>query len=238
MLASLRSAGVIRDARSARYVVASRTDRGVSAWGNVCAVDTGADPRSLVHEVAVPVGLWLLSAVAVDAEFSPRTHASERTYRYHVASRDLDWGKMREAARLFVGLHEFTKFCRHESGVGMKRRIRSVRVQRGTGTRSGWIQFVAPNFLWEQVRRMVHAVLDVGAGGRDVDSIARQLGGDGRPEAPSAPEPLVLEHVAVPVEFPSSSKKLVGRIEVAMLAARATHDFYSGLASSLPTIRR
>lgn len=238
MLVSLQKAGVIRDARSARYVAASRTDRCVSAWGNVFAIDTRTDPRSLVHEVAVPVGLWLLSAAPVDAEFSPRTHASGRTYRYHVGGGDVDWTTMREAARVFVGLHDFTNFCRHEAGVGTKRRIRSVRVQRASRVQPGWIQFVAPNFLWEQVRRMVHALLQVGAGRRDVEAIAQQLRSGGRPEPPSAPEPLVLEHVAVPVAFPASSKKLAGRIEAAMLAARATHDFYSGLASSLPTMRR
>lgn len=237
LLAALSRADVIGDARAARYGVASRTDRGVSAWGNVFAVTTETDPRALVHRVDVPEGLWLLGAAAVDDDFSPRSEALERTYRYQLLEyADLEWSAMREAAREFVGLHDFRNFCRREPGIVTRRRIRSVFVR---GARVGAsVRFVAPNFLWEQVRRMVHALLDVGIGKRTAESIKRQLGSGGTVEPPAPPEPLVLEHVAMPVEFPASSKRLVGRIDDARRSAVVRAGFYSGLASSLPMMRR
>lgn len=237
LLAGLQRAGVIKDARAADYKVASRTDRGVSAWGNVCAISTDVDIRGLVHSLDVPDGLWVLAAAPVDDAFSPRAEAIERTYRYHLLDADeLDWRAMRGAAQMFAGLHDFRNFCRREPGVTTRRRIGSVVVQKDAGR--GFIRFVAPNFLWEQVRRMVHAILDVGTGRRDADAIARQLGSGGKIEPPAAPEPLVLEHVEVPVDFPSPSKKSVTRIQVARRGAEARARFYSGLASSLPTTRR
>lgn len=237
LLAALQKAGAIRDASVARYVVASRTDRAVSAWGNVCAMDVGMDARAVIHEAALPEGLWFLAATTVPDGFSPRSAAVSRTYRYHVFDAPtLDWRAMRRAARVFVGIHDYRNFCRHETGVLTRRRIQRFAVHRRGAT--GYLQVQAPNFLWEQVRRMVHAILEVGARRRAVEAVSRQIAGAGRPEPPADPAPLVLEHVEIPLDFHRPAKKLVFRIDAARRVAEATAAFYSGLASSLPTTRR
>src|SRR5213594_4061523 len=46
---ALVRAPAIRDVRTARFESASRTDRGVSALGNVVAFDTGLPPRAAVR---------------------------------------------------------------------------------------------------------------------------------------------------------------------------------------------
>jgi tRNA pseudouridine38-40 synthase len=233
----MHDAGAILDARSAAYEVASRTDRGVSAWGNVFAVDTDLDPRSLVHEVRTVDGLWLLAARAVATRFSPRRACVGRAYGYFLDHpSEFNWTRMREASKEFVGVHDFVNFCRRDEGVPTRRRIDRIRLG-GRGAQRV-LRFEAPNFLWEQIRRIVHGLDAVGRGERTVRSVKAQLRGSGSPEAPASPEPLVLETAKMPFEFAPVSKSMRNRIQGEADRAWAAHRFYAGFSSSLPTMRR
>ena len=238
LLATLARARVLRDPRGQRFQVASRTDRGVSAWWNVCAFDTHHDPRSLPHVRGVPDGLHLLSAVECPRDFSPRRDALARRYVYHVqAPPGFDWPEVRKAARLFRGRHDFRDFSRRDEGVDPVRTLIRVAVVGSGGDRL--VRFVAPSFLWEQVRRIVQALVDVGNGRRTLASLRVQLAAPGRrPVAPAPPEPLVLERVEVPLAFPPVSEAAHRRLQKEVDAAWARWKLHAGLAASAPTRRR
>lgn len=238
LLRVLRRSGALGSGRSARFEVASRTDKDVSAAWNVCAFDSPAHPLSLVHDASPPDGLHFLTAVAVPAGFSPRRAAARRSYRYWVSDPSgLDGPRMRAAARVLEGRHDFANFCRRESGVRTVRTVERVRIV--ASGRTSHIRVEAPNFLWEQVRRMVHAMLEVGRGRRTLASLRRQLDGhDSRPEPPAPARYLWLERVELPVRFPAPSKAVVRGLRARWEESSARARLYARLAARVPTARR
>jgi len=195
----LEDAGVIDDAGSARFQVSSRTDRGVSALGNIIAFDaslTGSKLTSLLN--AKCNDMWLLGYAKVDEGFNPR-HARERSYKYLVSERGLDVKRIREVATVFKGTHDFKNFCRldHRDTIRVVSKV-SVRREREFIT----IGFSAPSFLWNQVRRMVAATLSVTRGEKDMKDLEDALAGKKRYDLGLVPpEPLVLWDVDCNLEF-------------------------------------
>src|SRR5213593_2531247 len=108
---ALVRARAIRDVRTARFESASRTDRGVSALGNVVAFDTGLSPLAVVRAFNAKsrgVRAWAACAVAEDFRAS---RARERWYRY-LLSADHDSGILNAALDAFRGEHDFRNFTR------------------------------------------------------------------------------------------------------------------------------
>lgn len=181
-------------AKEPRVLWAGRTDAGVSAAGNVAVFETDHAPHALLP--ALTFGMedaWAWAWAEVPASFEPR-HATRRWYRYHLRA-PVEAAAMERALSLFVGEHDFTAFCRLEPGVNPLRRVDEVRV-----AREGPFLLVdvrGPNFLWNQVRRIVEASRRVAAGELDASVVEEAL----RRGAPAdlgtaAPEPLVLMDVA------------------------------------------
>ena len=162
---------------------AGRTDRGVHARAQVVHFDTGVQrPDSAwVRGVnaLLPDSVAVLWSRAVPDEFHARFSAFARTYRYELLNRPvrpalassqlgwfhlpLDVERMREAAALLVGEHDFSAFrsseCQAKSPV---RRIHEFSVTRN-GER---IDFVvrANAFLHHMVRNLVGTLVYVGKG--------------------------------------------------------------------------
>lgn len=237
LLRALEAGGAIAGPRAAGYEVASRTDRRVSAWANVLAVDSDMHPHALAHLGGLPAGLWFVAAAHAPSGFSPRRAATRRTYRYGLrGAGPLDLGAMRTAVRHLVGVHDFANFARREPSAPTRRRLDSITFSRRG--EEGTIRLRAPNFLWEQVRRLVHGLLDVGRGARPAASLGAQLRASAQPEPASPPEPLILESVDLPLRFPRPSKALASRVAGDAGRAWAQARFYAGLAASLPRARR
>src|SRR5438309_9006370 len=109
-ITALRSAKIMRDPTEAFFRSASRTDRGVSAVGNVIAFEASLGPDAVLgafNDKARDVWAWAFAPVP--ASFHPR-HAIERWYRY-VLLEDVAERNLQAAARLFVGTHDFRAFC-------------------------------------------------------------------------------------------------------------------------------
>lgn len=173
LLSCLEAADVLTDPRSARYVVASRTDAGVSAAFNVCALDSDMHPGSVAAQPEPPDGLWLLSGRRVDPGFNPR-HARSRRYQYHLrVPADYDVDRLRRSMRLFVGQHDLRRFAKVEGDRDPVRRVRRVGVRQRRQIVE--ITVEAPNFLWQQVRRMVAAADGVARGRWTLAAVRRAL---------------------------------------------------------------
>lgn len=194
LLRALEAAGVIQSSKDLR--TGSRTDKGVSALGNVVSVDTGFDPATIGAAVNSRLGgAWLWAWREVPADFNPR-HARRRRYSYAMPDPgDVEVAGVREAVAAFVGEHDFTAFARLEPNKDPVRSLTRATLRTTRGELR--FEFEAPNFLWHQVRRMVAASLAVGRGDATVAELEAALRDSKRGKdwglAPA--EPLVLEDV-------------------------------------------
>ena len=163
---------------------AGRTDAGVHATGQVVAFDTDAGHSTETIVAALnshlPEDIAVKAAHRVGSDFDPRRHALSRRYRYtvhcgptpspltrrtayHVKHR-LDAGRMRRAAGLFIGAHDFARFAGPLSVPGAS----TVREVYGAEVRQDGdiihIEVEGNAFLPHQVRRMAGALVSVGRG--------------------------------------------------------------------------
>ncbi|MBM4249295.1 MAG: tRNA pseudouridine(38-40) synthase TruA [Euryarchaeota archaeon] len=187
--------------RAIGYGAASRTDAGVSAIGNVLALDTDFRKDALLRALNARLeDIWFHSLAGVPDGFQPK-HARMRWYRYHLMYDDsADFSAFKKALSLFAGEHDFTNFCRPE-GRPAVRSIRKV-AMRKTGQFIA-LDFFSQGFLWNQVRRMVGAALGVSRGELSLAGVRRALD---RPKTKAdlglAPaEPLILMDIAYDFHF-------------------------------------
>ena len=156
--------------------IASRTDKGVNALGNVAVFRTGIeDPETLLRALnAVSDGVFYTAFAEVDEDFNPR-HASSREYRYVLPSKDLDVDLARECAGLFVGEHDFARFCRPD-GKPTVVTIDSIDVS--TEGETVVLTYHARFFLWNMVRRTAAAIRSVASGHSTLDDVRSALDGN------------------------------------------------------------
>src|SRR5438132_4878127 len=108
-LAALRAGKVVQDPLESFFRSASRTDRGVSAVGNVIAFDSALRPDAVVGVFNNHAqGVWAWACSDVPPTFHPR-HAIERWYRYHLYG-DLRVDSLREVGAVFLGDRDFRSF--------------------------------------------------------------------------------------------------------------------------------
>jgi len=199
-LAALRAARVLRDPRESFFRSASRTDRGVSAIGNVIAFDT-----SLASEAVVGAfndrarDVWAWAAAEVHESFHPR-HAIQRWYRYHLFQ-DLSVPALRRASALFVGEHDFRSFTSDPAGRPVA--VDRIDVSRAAGTVVFDVR--AASFRRGMVRRIVSAAVGVTRGLVAEDEIRAALSGARADFGMVRPEPLFL----MDVRYPFSMKVVV-----------------------------
>lgn len=204
IIEALRDLGIMGPSGTPRdigYGAASRTDAGVSAIGNVLALDTTFRKDALLRALNARLeDIWFHSLAEVPDGFQPR-HAAMRWYRYHLMADELgNWTALRRALRLFVGEHDFANFCRPE-GKSAVRNVQKVLVRRRGPFVS--VDIFSQGFLWNQVRRMVGAALAVSRGELEPGDVKRALD---RPEKKAdlglAPaDPLILMDVVYDFDF-------------------------------------
>jgi len=194
LLKALKECGLCQEPAEARYQVAARTDRGVSAVCQVIALDVLKRPNLRALNARLPPDIAILAAVEVPSSFDVRRHATSRSYRYVCeAPRSFNLSKARAAAKLMLGMHDFRNFCKHERGKPTIGELEQVKIG---GRKILTFNFVAPAFLWQQVRRMVGALLSVGVGKLDFHSFKQMLEQRQGPlPSPAPPGGLVLVRV-------------------------------------------
>jgi len=153
--------------------LASRTDAGVSALGNVAAFDTAFPPEGIVGAFNSTARDVVATGFAEAPEgFDPR-HARSRWYRY-LLSGDHELAALQEHAALFVGEHDFASFCR-EAGESV-RVLNAVEV--GASGSFTAVDVRAQGFLWNMVRRIVAALVALETEAAARDNVAAALRGE------------------------------------------------------------
>ena len=203
-IAALTAARIIREPHEAFFRSASRTDRGVSAVGNVIAFNTSFAPGAAIgafNDRARDVWAWAFAVVPED--FHPRG-AEERWYRYHLFE-NVPLEPLLAAARLFVGEHDLSSFTSDPpQGPHPIRRI-DVRQD----DEAILIDVRARSFRRGMVRRIVAAMLAHAGGDVTIAEIEEALRGRLHDFGVVPPEPLVLMDVAYGFPFEIALKPKV-----------------------------
>ena len=169
---------------------ASRTDSGAHARGQVVDFLTGSknhlDAYAAGLNFYLPRDIRVQAAYKVDLEFHSRKDAVSRVYRYEISNRlwpspllrhsnhwvrdHLDADRMEEAAKHFVGEHDFRPFA---PGFAPERSA-VRRVCRWDVRRDGdsvILECEANGFLKHQIRRATGLLIDIGKGKRPEDIV-------------------------------------------------------------------
>lgn len=179
-----------------------RTDAGVHAEGQVANFHTSSPMPSRKWPDALnahlPPDIAVIGAQEVPLPFHAQYAATSKTYRYRVLNRavrgaldrhrcylvkaPLDVEKMRTAAKLLVGTHDFRSF-----GSEMSKKEKTIRTICSFEVRSAapTIDFVVTGdgFLYNQVRSMVGTLLRVGMGAEPVEWVKSVLEAKDRTKA-------------------------------------------------------
>ena len=197
---------------------ASRTDSGVHAKGNVAVFDTEstvpADRFMYALNSLLPEDISVVESREVAPDFHPRHCSSIKTYEYRIfVSRindplkrryayrfptELNVERMDEAAKYFIGEHDFKSFC-------------CVRTQAETTVRKIYsadvfhdgddivIRVSGAGFLYNMVRIIAGSLMEVGSGKKEPQHIKEVLDGTDRTLAGPTAEPQGL--TLVNIEF-------------------------------------
>jgi tRNA pseudouridine38-40 synthase len=179
-----------------------RTDAGVHAEGQVANFHTSSPLPSRKWPDALnahlPPDIAVVGAMEVPLPFHAQYAATSKTYRYRVMNRvvrgaldrlrchlvkaPLDVEKLKAAAKILVGTHDFRSF-----GSEMSKKERTVRTICSFEVTSAppYIDFVVTGdgFLYNQVRSMVGTLLRVGMGSEPVEWVKTVLDAKDRTKA-------------------------------------------------------
>jgi tRNA pseudouridine38-40 synthase len=193
---------IITSANASCFRTASRTDRGVSALGNVCAFDTACSKEKIFRQLtaADTSDVFICGVQSVEPGFYPR-HAKRREYRYYLKNTGLDVDAVLSAATLFTGEHDFQNFARVELLKNPVRTIDNIVISEKQDFLI--LDFYAQTFLWNQIRRIVSALRKAGEGALANNTIQHALL---HPKEKvdfqvAPPEPLILKDVVYDFSF-------------------------------------
>jgi tRNA pseudouridine38-40 synthase len=160
-----------------RVVASGRTDKGVHATGQVCHFDLPlfwSDLKKLKHSLnqMLPTSIKVIKIISVKESFHARYSAQKRSYRYILKVGEsnpfegdyitfvkaLEFEKIEQNIKLFIGEHDFVNFMKTGSDVGSTTRvIYKAFVYRHKDYII--LNFQANGFLRSQIRLMVGALL-------------------------------------------------------------------------------
>ena len=187
-----RAVREITGEREAELYGSGRTDAGVHAMAQVAHLDvhTTLPPETLRRRIndALPSDINVLSVEQVRHKFHARHDAVARSYIYQISRRrtafakpfvwwvkeDLDVERMRDAARAFVGHHDFRSFSDDDP----EEKSTAVVVEALDLYEDGDLVLVhieGSHFIWKMVRRIVGVLVEVGRGGMTTNEAAALL---------------------------------------------------------------
>jgi tRNA pseudouridine38-40 synthase len=167
--------GLFSDKKAAHVQFAGRTDRGVSAQGQVVAFSTEQPERAIKSlNKALPPEIWCTGHAIVPEDFNPRYHTVMRTYRYFLCEKDLDVAAMQQAASSFVGDHDFTRLARIDHRSPRRTVSHAAILESPDGL---VFEISGRSFLWHMVRCMATALVQVGRGEMEPAAVETLLEG-------------------------------------------------------------
>lgn len=227
--------GLFADAKEAHFRISGRTDKGVSARRQIVSVTT-SQPEKAVDALNfwLPDDIWCLGAAEVPADFYPRYAVTSRTYRYYFPYA-ADTAAMNEAARQFVGRHDFTRFSKMEEGRDPNRTVTSAKVFAAPDG-CPVFEVSAKSFLWNMVRGMAGFLASVGTGITEPETVGELLTTSGHRVHPAPAEALIFWDAECDVSFTPmrQAKETMRMLGRASAAARAEQHVAEALMDETP----
>lgn len=171
---------------------ASRTDRGVHALGQVVNFFTGKEVNLISINRLLPPSIVVCSLEKMPPDFHPTLDVVSKEYRYEICygtwqlpqfrrhswfvPGELDVEKMREAARLLVGKHDFSAFCLNRKKVEYDDCVRTItqcHVEQ-MGEHRLQITIIGDSFFYKMVRCLVGSLVEAGKGRLDFESLLQK----------------------------------------------------------------
>lgn len=229
---ALKRVGAIRSPESNGFRSSSRTDRGVSALGNIVSLVTAFPTESLCSAMNSELrNAWAYAIAEVPDDFNPRW-ARQRWYRYHLPKADQDVGLITRVASRFEGTHDFSGYARKDNRNPI-RTIDSIEISEHGDMIL--VDLRAESFLWNMARRIVWA-LDAASKG-EIDPGEVEPGRErGRRAGLAPPEALVLMDIDCGVEFMVDDrivKSVAAEMERRRARACVSYEFSKQLLSAL-----
>ena len=190
-----RVIGMLEDSE-VKVVGSGRTDAGVHAEGQIANVHLERDFTPERLRAAINGNMWrdirVFKAERAEDDFHARFSAKKKTYIYRVVNapvmspfwrryahheaRPLDVSKMNEAARFFLGEHDWTAFASSRmDGESRVRNVKEFSVDTFWDARASSfiIEFriSANGFLRYMVRSIIGTMLEIGRGEKEADVI-------------------------------------------------------------------
>lgn len=210
------------DPAASKLRVASRTDQGVHARGQVACFDTSVEIESrgwlLGLNAHLPPEVAIQRVARVAAGFNPTRQARRKTYHYWIlrgSVRDpflsgrawrvhdrLDLSLMQDEAAALLGTHDFAAF----RGAG-DRRVNTVRTidaaslrELASAPRCLEFEICGDRFMYHMVRIIVGTLVDVGRGRRQPGAIQRAIRSRDREDLgmTAPPDGLYLDRIELP----------------------------------------
>lgn len=169
-----------------------RTDSGVHALCQVAhlEVKTMLAPEiiKLKFNDKLPHDINILEVLKAHPKFHSRHSAESRSYIYQISRRrtafgkslvwwikdDLDFGKMKKAADLFLGMKNFSSFA-EEDKTEKSTKVLIQKIQLKEEDDLILIRILGSHFLWKMVRRITGVLVEIGRGNITEKDIQRYL---------------------------------------------------------------
>ncbi len=166
---------IINGLSESRYSAAGRTDKGVNAIGQVIAFDSLKEEIYLEElNTHFPNDIYAWAIAEVRSDFNARYDAIERTYRYYHYYFNENMKLMAKALKKLEGNHDFVKLCKKDRLIDGTRKSTEITLDSAKVHKQRNLlqfEFISRSFLWNQVRKMVSIVLDVGSRKYSIDII-------------------------------------------------------------------
>ncbi|NVJ54369.1 MAG: tRNA pseudouridine(38-40) synthase TruA [Campylobacteraceae bacterium] len=176
-----------------KIILSGRTDKDVHATGQVfnCILPLfWSDLKKLkkVFNKHLPSSISVKSIQEVNKDFHSRFHATKRVYRYLVTTKkptvfnadyisyheNIDEEKIKEAIKLFEGVHDFEYF--HKKGSDKDNTVREVFSTKFYKHKDIYVfNFCANSYLRSQMRLMVGILLKISDGKLSCEDLKKQL---------------------------------------------------------------
>lgn len=171
---------------------AGRTDSGVHALCQVAHLEvrTMLAPEILKMKLndELPADINILEIEKADYKFHARHDAVSRSYIYQISKRRTAFGKsfvwwikdklnvekMKNAAGLFVGMHDFASFS-DKDDLEKSTKVLVQDVQLKEEGDLILVRIIGSHFLWKMVRRIIGVLVEVGRGNLDEKDIEKFL---------------------------------------------------------------
>ncbi|XP_021297176.1 tRNA pseudouridine(38/39) synthase isoform X1 [Herrania umbratica] len=204
----------VGDKKESLYSRCGRTDKGVSAVGQVIALYlrsnlkeadannntsgeliSGTQTEGEIDYVRVlnrvlPNDIRILGWSPVSIDFSARFSCLAREYTYFFWGGNLNLPDMENAGKKFIGEHDFRNFCKMDAANvhNYRRRVTLFEISssnmRFEGNQLCAIKVKGSAFLWHQVRCMVAVLFMIGQGVESIDVIDALLDTEKTPRKP------------------------------------------------------